>query len=132
MKYTLEFPPGTMLLTANGRSSGNAVSISQRWRKQQVVKELRELSGKLAKEAGIPLLRAVRIKVAYYPPDRRKRDSSNLTFFSSKAAIDGLIPRIIKDDNDQIVRSLELVPGDRIVKGGQMVIELEEAGDERD
>lgn len=124
MKYILEFPPGVRLINANGRSSKYAVSASSRWGKKQVTSELRAMGCKLAKKAGIPKLEMVRVRAIYYPPDRRKRDSSNVLFFSVKAAVDGLVPLVLTDDNDKIVRSTELVPGDRIVPKGQMVIEI--------
>lgn len=125
--YRLEFPPGTLLLTANGRSSKNAISAGNRWKKREVTASLRDAGRKLAKTKKIPLLKAVHITALYYPPDRRRRDAPNLLFHSSKAVIDGFVDAgVLADDNDKIVRSLTLAPGLHIVKGGQMVIILEE------
>jgi hypothetical protein len=45
--------------------------------------------------------------------------------------LDGVVDAgVLADDNDRVVRGTELVPGDRVIPLGQMVIELEEAGDE--
>ena len=123
--YRLEFPPGTRLISANGRSSKYAVSAGNRWAKKKATEELRALGCALAGKAGIPRLGKVRIRAVYFPPDNRKRDSSNVLFFSVKAGVDGCVDAgVLADDNDKIVTSTELVPGDAIVKGGQMVIEV--------
>lgn len=125
MKYVLEFPPGTLLLTANGRSSKNAVSAGNRWRKREVTASLRDMGCRLAKNQGIPRLERVRIRALYFPPDKRRRDAPNLLFHSSKAAIDGIVDAgVLADDADKYVLSLELAPGGHIVRGGQMVIEI--------
>lgn len=132
MKYILEFPPGQKLINANGRSSKYAVSASNRWGKQKVTENLRSLACKLAGEAGIPELGRVKVKATYFPPDRRKRDSSNVLFLSVKAGVDGCVDAgVLPDDHDKIVVSLELLPSDVIVAGGQMVIEIEETDDVR-
>lgn len=126
MKYTLEYPPGTMLINANGRSSKYAVSAGQRFAKAKVTVILRSTGCQLAKQAKIPRLEKVRIRVTYFPPNKARRDSSNVLFHSSKAALDGCTDAgIWSDDNDKVVRSIEFVPGDHIVAGGQMVIEIE-------
>ena len=99
------------------------------WSKDaHIASNLRKLAFELAKDAEIPpIMGSVHIRVIYYPPDRRKRDSPNLLFKSSKPAIDGFVDfGVIPDDNDRIVKSLELLPSPEIVKGGQMVIEIEE------
>ena len=126
MRYILEFPPGQKLINANGRSSKYAVSVSSRFARAKVTAILKSTSNLLAKQAGIPVLDKVTVTGIYYPPDKRRRDSSNVLFFSVKAAVDGLVPRVLSDDNDKIVRSTAFIPGDRIVKNGQMVIILEE------
>lgn len=83
----------------------------------------------LAKKAKIPHLDTVHVTVIYYPPDNRKRDSSNVLFFSSKAGLDGCTDaKIWSDDNDKVVRSLTFIPGDHVVKKGQMVIIIEPEG----
>ena len=126
MTYRIEFPPGTRLISANGRSSKLAVSANKVWEKREVTKLLREMGCKLAKKAAIPQLDKVRVRAIYYPPNKARRDSSNVLFHSSKAALDGFTDaQIWRDDNDKVVRSLELMPGDRIIPGGQMVIEIE-------
>ena len=117
--YKLTFPPGTKLINVNNRES--------RFARAKVTKELRALARDLAVQQKIPELEKVKVRAVYYPPDRRRRDSSNVLFLSVKAALDGCTDaKIWKDDNDAIVRSIELVPGDQIIKGGQMVIVIEE------
>lgn len=126
--YRLEFPPGTKLINANGRSSKYAVSASSRWAKKNTTESLRAMGCRLAKKAKIPHLDKVKVRVIYFPPDNRRRDSSNVLFFSSKAALDGCTDcGIWTDDNDKVVRSIEFLPGDHIVPKGQMVIEIETA-----
>lgn len=54
---------------------------------------------------------------------------SNL-FLTVKAAVDGLVDSgVLKDDSDKFVRGHELLPGDHVVKGGQMVLEIINVGD---
>lgn len=117
-----------MLLTANGRSSGIAITAGNRWKKREVTANLRDVSCKIAKDAKVPKLQKVRIRAFYHPPDNRRRDSPNVLFLSSKAAIDGLVDAgVLDDDNDIHVISIELIPlRGEIVKGGQMVLEIEE------
>lgn len=123
MKYTLAFPPGTKLINANGRPSKYAVSAGNRFARAKVTATLRQQACALAKKAKIPRLEKVRVQVIYYPPNKQRRDSSNVLFHSSKAALDGLTDAgIWPDDNDKVVRSIEFIPGDHIVPGGQMVI----------
>lgn len=123
MTYRLEFPPGTKLINANGRSSKYAVSAGNRFARAKVTAILRQQACDLAKKARIPHLDKVRVQVIYYPPTKQRRDSSNVLFHSSKAALDGLTDAgVWTDDNDKVVRSLEFIPGDHIVPGGQMVI----------
>ena len=117
--YTIKFPPGTELISANARDH---------WSKRATVtSHLRKQAFELARDQDLPSLGKVRIRAIYHPPDRRKRDSSNILFLSAKAAIDGIVDAAwMADDNDRIVRSLELLPSSEVVKGGQMVIEIEE------
>jgi crossover junction endodeoxyribonuclease RusA len=124
--YLIKMPPGTRLINANGRSSKNAVSGQSYFKARMGVKgHLRAEAKRLALEQGIPLLGRVRIKVTYYAPDNRRRDSSNVSFLSSKACIDGIVDAgVLLDDNDKWVKSLELVRGDHNVPKGQLVIEL--------
>lgn len=54
---------------------------------------------------------------------------SNL-FPSVKSAVDGLVDSgVLKDDSDRYVVSLEMLRGEGIVTGGQLVIEVEDVGD---
>ena len=122
--YRLEFPPGVKLINANGRSSKYAVSASSRFAKAKVTAALRAMAGDLAKKQKIPKLGKVKIRATYFPPDNRRRDSSNVLFFSVKASVDGIVGSVLTDDNDKIVKSTELIPGDHVIPGGQMVIEV--------
>jgi Holliday junction resolvase RusA-like endonuclease len=130
--FRIEFPAGTRLLSANGRSSTVAVSTANRFARMTVTASLRELAARLARDAQVPALRKVAIRVSYFPPDRRRRDSSNITFPSSKPCIDGFTDAgVLPDDNDTVVASLTLLPGmsagkPQLVPGGQLVIEIEE------
>ena len=118
MAYRLEFPPGTTLINVNSREHYRA--------RAKVTKSLRAMGCSLAKMQGITRLERARVKAFYFPPDRRRRDSSNVLFLSVKACLDGCTDAgIWADDNDRVVVSIELVPGDRIIKGGQMVIMIE-------
>lgn len=113
----LEFPPGTQLINVNTREHYRT--------RAKITAALRVMARDLAHCAGIPRMERVKVRAAYFPPDRRKRDSSNVLFLSVKAGIDGLVDAgVLPDDNDKIVRSLELVPGEQIIKGGQMIIEI--------
>jgi Holliday junction resolvase RusA-like endonuclease len=126
--YRVEFPPGLKLLSANGRSSLRAVTVTSNWKTSRKTKiAIHEMAFDLAKKQRIPRLGAVRIRVYYYPPDRRRRDSPNILFWSSKCAIDGFTEAgVLPDDSDKYVRGIEFIPGGRVVRGGQMVIEIEE------
>lgn len=118
--FSIAFPPGTELLSANGR---------EHWSKRgKVTASLRQQACEIARLKRIPELEQVRIRVLYYPGDRRRRDPGNL-YPSAKAAIDGLVDaKVIKDDNYKIVKSLTMeIPEQGKVTGGQLVIEIEEA-----
>lgn len=81
----------------------------------------------LACQKRIPkLLPKIKVIATYHPPDNRRRDSTQNIFPSTKACIDGLVDaQVIKDDNDKIVVSVEMLRGEN-VKGGQLVIEVVE------
>jgi crossover junction endodeoxyribonuclease RusA len=111
-RYVVAFPPGTELLNVNSRVH---------WSKRaQVTAQLRRDAALLARHQKIPRLGKVRFTVVYHPPDRRRRDSSNI-FLSAKAAIDGIADCCLADDSDAYVRSTLFLPG-AAVKGGQLVI----------
>lgn len=117
--FELKFPPGMPVLSANDRLS---------WRKKaQITASLRMIGRAEASSRNFPKFTCVRIKVIYYPPDNRRRDTPNVAFATSKPLIDGIVEAgLLKDDSDRIVKSLELVPGDHVVRGGQIVIKIEE------
>lgn len=98
------------------------------WTKRaHLTADIRMLSRNLSSH--IPRMDKVKIRATYYPPDNRRRDMSNL-FLTVKAAVDGLVDSgVLKDDSDKYVRGHELLPGDHVVKGGQMIIEVIDVGD---
>lgn len=116
--YHISFPPGTPLISANSRDH---------WTKTaKLTKSLREMACALARTKRIPPLERVKIRAIYFPPNHRRRDMSNL-FPSVKAAVDGIVDaKVLRDDSDKFVVSLELVRGEGIVKNGLLVIELTE------
>jgi crossover junction endodeoxyribonuclease RusA len=117
--FTLEYPPGTPVLNINRHKHWRVTS--------PVTRDLRTLTAILARKQEIPALGQVHVRVWYFPPDRRRRDSPNVTFWTSKACIDGLVDAgVLADDCDRVIRSLDLRPGDTVIKGGRLVIELEE------
>lgn len=107
------------LLNANGR---------EHWTKRaNLVSTIRMTARNLS--SNIPHLDKVKIRAIYYAPNNRRRDMSNL-FPSVKSAVDGLVDSgVLKDDSDRYVVSLEMLRGEGIVTGGQLVIEVEDVGD---
>lgn len=79
---------------------------------------------------GIPRLGKVKIKVIYYAPDNRRRDTTNL-FPSVKAAVDGIVDAgVLKDDSDKFVVGYEILRGAHNIPKGQLTIEIIEVEDE--
>jgi crossover junction endodeoxyribonuclease RusA len=86
---------------------------------------LRQIGRDEVERNEIPCLDKVRIRVTFYPPNNRRRDSPNVLFATSKPIIDGIVDAgVLKDDSDKFVRGLELVPGDHVVPAGQVVLEI--------
>jgi len=78
---------------------------------------------------GIPRLGKVKIKVIYYAPDNRRRDTTNL-FPSVKAAVDGIVDAgVLKDDSDKFVVGYEILRGEHNIPRGQLTIEIIEVED---
>lgn len=117
--YIIEFPPGMLLLSANGR---------EHWSKRASgTSTIRMVARNLS--VNIPRLEKVKIRGIYYAANNRRRDTSNL-FPSFKAAIDGLVDSgVLKDDSDRYVVSLEIMRGEGVIPGGQIVIEVIDVGD---
>lgn len=117
--YKIEMPAGMPLLNANGR---------EHWSKRaNVTSTIRMTARNLASH--IPHLERVKIRAIYYASNNRRRDMSNL-FPSVKAAVDGLVDAgVLKDDSDRFVVSLEMMRGEGIVPGGQLVLEVIDYGD---
>jgi crossover junction endodeoxyribonuclease RusA len=123
--WQIKIPAGTPLLNANQqRKAGHWSNY------YTIIRNLRHTTKQLACKERIPKnLPQVRIRAIYHPPDNRRRDSTQNYFPSIKACIDGLVDaKIITDDNDKIVTSVEMVRGDNIKKG-QLVIEIIEVDD---
>lgn len=119
--FKIEFPAGMPLLNANDRTH---------WSKRaHLTSDIRMLSRNLS--GHIPRLECVKIRVTFYPPNNRRRDSPNVLFPTSKAIIDGIVDAgVLKDDSDRFVKSLELIPGDRVIRDGQVVVELIEVAND--
>jgi Holliday junction resolvase RusA-like endonuclease len=117
--FRIELPAGMPLLNANGR---------EHWTKRaNLVSTIRMTARNLSSH--IPRLDKVKIRAIYYAPNNRRRDMSNL-FPSVKSAVDGLVDSgVLKDDSDRYVVSLEMLRGEGIVTGGQLVIEVEDMTD---
>ena len=77
----------------------------------------------------IPRMEKVKIRAIYYAPNNRRRDMSNL-FPTVKSAVDGLVDAgVLKDDTDRYVVSMEMLRGEGVVTGGQIIIEVIDVGD---
>lgn len=63
----------------------------------------------------------VRVRITAHPPDRRRRDLDNIL----KAVLDSLAHARVFTDDSQVV-DLGIVRGP-VIKGGQVLIEVEEA-----
>lgn len=89
--WVIEMPAGMELLNSNHRGH---------WRRlSRLTKDLRETAGWAARVARVPPLQRAHILAVYLPPDRRRRDPSNL-YPSFKACIDGLVDaRVLPDDD---------------------------------
>jgi Holliday junction resolvase RusA-like endonuclease len=98
-------------------------NMREHWSKRaHLTSDIRILSRNLSSH--IPRLEKVKIRAVYYAPNNRRRDMSNI-FPSVKAAVDGLTDSgVLKDDSDRYVVSLELLRGEGIIPGGQLVIEV--------
>jgi len=119
--WRIELPVGMPLLTSNQqRRAGH-------WSKYYaIIRNIRRETNQRACKQRIPKnLPKVKIKAIYHPPDNRRRDPDAIAP-SLKAAIDGIVDSgVIKDDNNKIVTSIEIVSGTNIKKG-QLVIIIEE------
>ena len=117
--YLVELPIGLQLINANDRDH---------WRKSATkTATIRSVARGQAK--GIPRLGRVKIRVIYYAPDNRRRDTTNL-FPSVKAAVDGIVDAgVLKDDSDKFVVGYEILRGGHNVPKGQLTIEIIEVED---
>jgi crossover junction endodeoxyribonuclease RusA len=117
--YLVEMPVGMQLINANDRDH---------WRKSAgKTATIRSVARGQAK--GIPRLGKVKIRVIYYAPDNRRRDTTNL-FPSVKAAVDGIVDAgVLKDDSDKFVIGYEILRGSHNIPRGQLTIEIIEVED---
>ena len=69
------------------------------------VKEIRDAVAQLARAAGIPECKKIRVTLIYTPRDKRRRDSLNLVK-TLKACEDGLVDaKVVPDDTAWFVES---------------------------
>lgn len=110
--FTIEFPAGMRLLSANDR---------YHWAERgRIIRDIRKAAWALARQAGIPQLERARIVVEYQPPQTtRRRDGDNIPPVSGKPAIDGLVDaRVLPDDSyPRHVAGLEYAIGEPYPKG---------------
>lgn len=119
--WTIALPPGTPLLNANQRLHWAA--------RGKRVKTIRNAAWALARQQQIPQLDRATVRVEYRPPDRRKRDASNLAP-SAKAAIDGMTDaKVWADDDSRHVLSETYVIGP-MTRWGQLLIHVTEVTEE--
>ena len=120
-QWTIELPPGTQLLSANGR---------EHWRhRAEVTAALRQAAGWLAYAQKIPRLDRAHVLAVYHPPDRRRRDPANL-YPSVKACVDGLTDAgAWADDDAAHVAGPDMRLGD-VWPGGRLVLTITELQEE--
>jgi crossover junction endodeoxyribonuclease RusA len=91
--WTLELPPGTLLINANQNIH---------WRdRAKLVKALRQTAWAIARRDKLPALQRAHIFYVFHPDTKgdRRRDSGNWSP-SAKAAIDGMVDAgVLPDDN---------------------------------
>ena len=89
--WIIQVPPGTPLLSANGR---------EHWAvKARRTRQLRYLGFCLARQQRIPRLARAHVLATYRPPDRRRRDPANM-YPTVKAMLDGLTDAGVWADDD--------------------------------
>lgn len=115
--WTVELPAGLPMLNANRRVH---------WRvRHERTKAIREAAYLIAQGQVPPLARA-HVVGEYRPPDRRRRDVSNL-FPSFKAAIDGALvdTGALPDDSDEYLVGPDMRIGE-VEKLGRLVLHVTE------
>jgi Holliday junction resolvase RusA-like endonuclease len=118
--WRIEIPAGTKLLSAN------ELRQVKHWSHYNAtIRNLRRIANTLACAGKIPKnLPKIKVRAIYCPSDNRRRDSTQNYFPSVKACIDGLVDaKVISDDNDKIVVSVEMVRGENIKKS-QLILEI--------
>lgn len=96
--FVREFGPGMPLLTMNRRGHWAKDDVArQRW------KRWARLMGRIARKQRGALRTPVKITVAIYWPDRRRRDIGNYSQ-TAKAIVDGIVESgFVSDDRDTLV-----------------------------
>lgn len=96
VSYTLVLPAGMEILNLNHRLH---------WaRKAQISGALKQASWALARQQHIPRLASLTYALVYEPPDKRRRDSDNISP-NVKPLIDGLVAAgVLADDNFRLAK----------------------------
>jgi hypothetical protein len=137
----IELPPGFHLLNANGRygtyvNKATGARVPRSAARARAIKE--EVVRQVQDEP--PFTGKVRIRAIYFPNSKRPHDPGNL-FPSVKAAVDALHPpqrnkkpqpfvHILDDDSSRYVTELSMIVAERVVRGGQLVIQVIEERDD--
>ena len=99
--------------------------------RQRLTLHLRAAAGWKAKQVRIPPLERAHVLGLYEPPDRRKRDPSNL-YPSFKACIDGIVQdaKVLPDDDAEHLDGPDMRLGD-VHPRGRLVLVITELGGEQ-
>lgn len=89
--------------------------------KAGIVRNARSAAYYITKEAQIPCIEDAVIEIAYYPPDKRKRDCQNMPFMC-KAYIDGISDAMGCDDHGFRVRYPDSFS--EVRKGGEIAMKI--------
>lgn len=89
--------PNSPYVTPNSRHHWSVRSRKNRvWRSATAL---------LARQARIPALDRIEVRLDYWPPDRRRRDADNLVSGVLKPCVDGLVDAgVVADDSPEFVR----------------------------
>lgn len=95
--YRIDLPWAVPPLSANDRGA--------HWAKRaRKIREVREATYWLAKQAKVPASQRVQVELHYQPKVRRRRDNENLAP-TAKACTDGLVDAgVVPDDADEFVQ----------------------------
>ena len=112
LELALPYPPSVNHYWRHTRSGKHYISAEGKAFRVDVLKICRLFD---------PFVGAVKIKMEVFYPDKRERDPDNL----QKALFDALTAsRLIKDDNNKIIKDYRVVGMDEIRKGGMVVVKI--------